>query len=676
MKAIKYLLSAVLLFSVIWSCDDDFGSIDFVDSAVAPSDLSATFEPTQDNSGVVVITPNGVGVVSYSVDFGDGSSPETVQQGQSISHTFAEGTYDVKLVGTGITGLKGETTVPLVVSFRAPENLEVVMENSATVSKQVNVTANADFAMSFDVYFGEPGMDDPVSGNIGETVSYVYAEPGVYTVRVVAKGAAIATTEFTQEFEAIAIVQPIASAPDQPNRAEEDVISVFSSKYNDIPDTDYNPDWGQSGQGSGYGMFELNGDQMLNYTNLSYQGIQLGAIQDVTGMEMLHIDIWTADDMSIDIYPLQVGVPQEEEKFVTKQLVKDQWNSFDIPMTEFTDQGLAVDQIHQFKFVGNPWAGGTVFIDNIYFWKTATVYADLPITFDSSVETFEAFLDAEFAIVEDPTDATNQVGQITNYGQGWGWEGVKLALDTPIDVSATPTLQMDFHTDTEPHTVLLKLEDSSSPKDGNGNPTVFEEIWVDVNETGWSNLVFNFTSGLTFDTVVLFVDGGVYDITGVYYFDNLRAEEYVALPLTMDTPGQTFEAFLDAEFALAADPEDASNSVGMITNYGQGWGWEGVKLALNEWIDLSTNSTITMDFYTSDQPHKVLLKLEDSTSPKDGNGNPTVFKELEVDVTATGWSNLAFDFEAGGSFDTVVLFVNGGVYDITGTYYFDNITQQ
>src|SRR5210317_2123849 len=212
MKAIKYLLSAVLLFSVIWSCDDDFGSIDFVDTAIAPSNLTATFEPTQDNSGDVTITPNGDGVVSYYVDFGDGSLPKIVQQGESVMHTYAEGTYDVKLVGTGITGLKGEGTVPLNVSFQAPiiNEAETTIVNSASVSKGVEVTVNAEFAISYDVYFGEPGMDDPVSANIGETIYYAYAEPGTYTITVVVKGTAIETTQFTQEFEAIAIVQPIA----------------------------------------------------------------------------------------------------------------------------------------------------------------------------------------------------------------------------------------------------------------------------------------------------------------------------------------------------------------------------------------------------------------------------------------------------------------------------------
>ena len=86
-------------------------------------------------------------------------------------------------------------------------------------------------------------------------------------------------------------------------------------------------------------------------------------------MQFLHIDIWTATSMTIDIYPLPNGVVPANEKFVTKSLVANQWNSFDIPLSDFTSQGLPISNLKQFKFVGTPWAAGTVFIDNIYFYK-------------------------------------------------------------------------------------------------------------------------------------------------------------------------------------------------------------------------------------------------------------------------------------------------------------------
>ena len=682
MKALKYIISTLLLVVVVFSCsEDDFNNVDFLGSATAPTNVAALFKITQDNTGLVSIEPTADGAVAFDVNYGDGTTTATVKAGKIASHTYGEGTYTVNITAKGVTGLKTEFSKELVVSFQAPMfGTDPIIENDAAVSKKVNVTVPDDtqFAMFFDVYFVEDGIETVITGNVGETVSYIYANPGLVDIKVVLKGGAIATTEFSvTDFEVIEILQPVASAPTPPNRGSNDYISLYSSVYTDLEGTNFNPDWGQQWQGSGYAEFDLNGDKMLQYTVLSYQGIVLENPIDVSAMEYIHFDVWTADAPGIETSLISQS---NGEKPVWRDLTKDQWTSIDIPISEFTDQGLTVADIYQMKFVSDTWiagngASGTVFIDNLYFYKSPTEFADLPITFDSSIETFEAFLDASFEITADPEDANNPVGKITNIGQGWGWEGVKLKLDTWVDVSVIPTIKLDFYNDGATHDVLMKLEDTTSPLDGNGNPSVFEEVHVTVSNTGWSNLVFNFTSGGNYDSLVLFVDGGVYDIPGTYYFDNVVNEEFIALPLTMDTPGQTFEPFLDASFSLANDPEDASNSVGMITNIGQGWGWEGVKLFLDEWIDTSSNSSIIIDFYNDGASHEVLLKLEDSTSPLDGNGNPSVFEEVKVSVSNTGWSELTFDFISGGSFDTVVLFVDGGVYDITGTYYFDNVRQ-
>ena len=682
MKVLKYILSTIFVIAAVWSCtDEEFGNLDFIGTATAPTEVAAVFRITQDNTGLVTITPSAEGATQFEIDYGDGTTTlAKVLAGKVITHTYPEGTYTVKIIAVGLTGLKTEITEEIVVSFQAPMfGTQPIIENDKAISKQVNVTVPDDtqFAMFFDVYFVEDGVETIRSANVGQTVSYVYANPGLYDIKVVLKGGAIATTEYLLEgFEVTEILSPVTSAPMPQARAESDYISIYSDAYNDVPGINYNPDWGQQWQGSSYEEFDLNGDKMLNYINLSYQGIVINQNIDVTEMEFLHLDVWTADSPGVETSLISAT---NGEKPVWRDLTANEWTSIDIPISEFTDQGLTVADIKEMKFVSQSWidgtgAAGSVFIDNIYFYKSPTVFADLPITFDSSIEAFEPFLDAQFEIVPDPEDANNPVGKITNIGQGWGWEGVKLKLDKSIDLSIIPTIKLDFYNDGASHDVLLKLEDSTSPPDGNGNPTVFEEVHVEVSNTGWSQLVFNFTSGGNYDTVVLFVDGGVEGIPGTYYFDNVINEEHIALPLTMDTPGQTFVPFLDASFALANDPDDATNSVGMITNIGQGWGWEGISLKLDEWIDTSVNQTIVLDFYNDGNPHKVLLKLEDSTSPPDGNGNPSIIEEVEVDVSNTGWSQLTFDFTSGGNYDTVVLFVDGGVEGISGTYYFDNIS--
>ncbi|WP_053990478.1 hypothetical protein [Mangrovimonas sp. TPBH4] len=367
MKNIKYIASICLIALLVFACSNDDDNADFVNSAVAPSNVSAAFNVTQDNTGLVTITPTGQGAVAFDVHFGDTTEePTTLTAGENVEHIYEEGTYNVQLVAYGITGLETEVSQSLVVSFNPPENLMVTIENDLAVSKQVNVTATADFGITYDVYFGEPGVTDPVSGNMGETVSYVYQEAGIYTITVVAMSAAIETTTYTEEFTVTEILQPINSAPAQPSRYESDYISIFAGAYTNVAGTDYNPDWGQSGQGSSYAMFNLNGDEMLQYINLSYQGIQFGETVDASQMEYLHIDVWTADVDQIQIFPISLATGEQQ---VTQDLTPDQWNSFDIPLSAFTDQGLSMADLHQFKFVGEPWAAGSVFIDNLYFWK-------------------------------------------------------------------------------------------------------------------------------------------------------------------------------------------------------------------------------------------------------------------------------------------------------------------
>ena len=367
MNNIKKIYKVLLLLLIVVACEEDLRDISFAENILLPSNISATYDITQDNTGLVTITPTADGSVSYEVYFGDGTSePASVTQGENVQHTYAEGTYDVKIVALNLNGDEVEATQQLVVSFNAPQNLVVVIENDPAISKKVNITANADFATMFDFDSGETNASQPVvSGNIGNTISYQYTDAGTYAIKVIAKGAAIETTEYAMDFEVTEILAPIASAINPPARKDDDVISIFSDAYTDVAGSNFYPNWGQN---TIYTEFDLNGDKMIQYSNLNYQGIDIGSEVDASSMEMLHIDIWTPDATSIDIYPLPNGVQPADERFVTKTLIPNEWNSFDIPMTEFTSQGLPLTNLKQFKFVGS----GTVFIDNLYFYRASS----------------------------------------------------------------------------------------------------------------------------------------------------------------------------------------------------------------------------------------------------------------------------------------------------------------
>jgi hypothetical protein len=365
-----YLIISIFLIGILISCSNDGSDID-LDNVSAPGNISVLATVTQDNTGKVTFLPKGEGATQYKINFGDGSpDSDYVSPGETITHTYGEGVYKAKVIAMGISGKTAEADHDVVISFKAPQNLVVEITNDLSVSKKVTVKATADFALFYDVYFGEPGKPEPLSVNNGESVSYVYQEPGVYTIRVVSKSAAVQTTEYSADFTAILILNPTASAPTPPNRQAGNVISIYSSKYEDVEGTNYFPDWGQASQGSSWTEFDLNGDKMLNYINLSYQGIALadGETIDVSGMDYLHMDVWTADLEKIETSLISLT---NGEKPVVKDLNANQWTSIDIPISAFTSQGLTVADIFQLKLVGTPWAGGSVYVDNIYFYKDA-----------------------------------------------------------------------------------------------------------------------------------------------------------------------------------------------------------------------------------------------------------------------------------------------------------------
>ncbi len=107
MKLFNYILLIVALATVTACNEKLFDDISFIGSAAAPDKLAALFDITQDNTGLVTITPNGEGAVSFIVDYGDGTTTTAnVTAGGSTQHNYAEGTYNVKITGISVTGKK------------------------------------------------------------------------------------------------------------------------------------------------------------------------------------------------------------------------------------------------------------------------------------------------------------------------------------------------------------------------------------------------------------------------------------------------------------------------------------------------------------------------------------------------------------------------------------------
>jgi len=152
--------------------------------------------------------------------------------------------------------------------------------------------------------------------------------------------------------------EPVVAAP-TPTETEANVISLFSDAYVDIAGLDYNPAWGQA---TVVTQVDVAGNNTLKYAGLNYQGIDFtGNAQDVSGMDSLHLDFWTADSTALNVFLISPG-PTETAFALT--VTPFTWVSVDIPLTAFAGVDLA--SVIQMKFDGN----GTIFLDNLHFTTT------------------------------------------------------------------------------------------------------------------------------------------------------------------------------------------------------------------------------------------------------------------------------------------------------------------
>ena len=672
MKKNKNIYKIFFMLFLIVACTDNLRDISFADNIALPTNVAAIYNITQDNTGLVTITPNADGAQSFSVYFGDSTAaPAIINQGESANHVYAEGTYEVKVVASNLNGETTEVIQQLIVSFKAPQNLVVVLENDSAISKQVNITANADFATFFEFDSGETAVTQPVvTGNIGTTISYQYQDAGTYSVKVTAKGGAIETTEYAMDFEVTEILAPINSAPVQPGRKDADVISIFSDAYTDVVGSDFYPNWGQATQ---YTPFDLNGDAIIQYSNLNYQGINIGSTQDLSSMEFLRLDIWTADAINIDTYLISAG---SGEKFIKTTLAKDKWTSIEIPLSAFIDQGLSVSDIYQFKFVGS----GTVFIDNIYFYKAPTGIVTSKIQdFEGAAPTFTVFGNiaaTEVIANPDPTgkNTTANVAKLTKTAGSEVWAGTFFETTTPLDFTNFSKISMKTWSPKSGAVVKMKLENSDA--------SITHE--VDMNTTAaneWEELTYDFSAAPTanYVRIVVFFDFGNAGDGSSYYYDeiNLVNDSGVDLGVIFqDFEGAvpTFTVFGNIAATEVIDNPDVSglnttSKVAKLTKTAGSEVWAGTFFEVATALDFTNYSKISAKVWSPKSGVVVKMKLE--------NSDASITHEVDISTTTSNaWEELVYDFSAApaANYVRVVVFFDFGNAGDDSLYYYDELT--
>ncbi len=687
MNAIKYIYSAFLMIALFGSCQkiktDD---ISFVGTAAAPANLSVLFNITQDNTGLVTITPNGEGAIYYDVYYGDGTvTPANLNAGKNTTHVYTEGLFDVRIVAHTVNGKTTELIQKLTVAFRAPENLVANVAIDAANNFKVNVSATALYETFFKVYFGDVPNEPGQSFLEGQTVSHVYAAVGTYTVRVVALSGGAATTTYTTT---VTITDPVLI----PITFESATVNYAFTNFGGATATKIpNPQMNGINTTANVGRMVKNAPE-----------VWAGALLTVGG----NIDFSANKVFRMKVFSPRVGakvlLKVENltnggiffEKEVTST-VANAWEdlAFDFRSINTGNSYSKVVLIFDLGTVGNGSANFTWLFDDIRLTNQMPVgFLTLPVTFDLANVNYEVtdFGGNVSVPATDPTNGANNVKMTTKTGGAQTWAGstIGAGFTSAIPFTATKTqMSIRVYSPAAGLRVRLKVEDRT-----NNTRSVETEAMTQAANT-WETLVFDFATpsigtasmnlAWTYDMASVFFDFGNNGTGSVFYWDDVTflatnvIPNYLTLPLDFQstTYPYPFVNFGGATATVVNNPNpsgiNTSTKVGKMVK-GAPEVWAGSFIDLVNPINFTVLRTFKVKVFSPRVGAKLLLKVENTT-----NGGQNYEKEATTTV-ANAWEELTFDYTAipFGFYSRVVLIFDLGTAgdgSANFTFYFDDI---
>ena len=679
MKKLKYLLNVFLASALIFACVEEIeNNIDFVETIQAPTNVSAMISITQDNTGVVTITPTGEGVVSYTVDFGDGSdSSDSVNPGNSVVNTYPEGTYEAIITAVGLNGEVTETVVSVVVSYSAPENLLVTINNVPGNAFDITVSASADLAASFEVYFGDQGADEaPTPLQIGETLTYTYSNVGEYTVTVVALSGGAATTEYS---EVVTIVNPLLMPIDfEDPTLNYSFVDFGNAQSTVIP----NPD--PSGINTSTSVAQ----------SVKFSGSEVWAGSFLTIDEP--VDFSSLNNIAVDVWTSEVG---EVVKLKLENSANPDINT-EVDMTTTVNQGWetliydfsASDLSQDYDRVVIFFDFGNVGDDTSYYFDNIRLSLPAVSNF-TTVEDFQGDVPGNFSFggvegvqaVSNPnpsgTNTTSTVMQFTKTEGAEVWGGMGFAVDGIINFNGTNQIKINSYAPEAGKVVKVKLE----TVEGNVDGLTYEFDMTTTVANQWEVLTYDFSAAPDLDYVsfIVFYDFGNQS-AGVYHFDEIQVGLVEYIPTQAPTIAiEDFEGDLPGNFSfggvegvqIVENPNSSgTNTTANVmqctkTEGSEVWGGMGISVDPINFSSAGMNQ-IQIQSYSPEAGKVIKVKLETIEGNVDG-------LTYEFDMTTTvanQWETLTYDFSLAPDLDYVSFIV---FYDFgntgEGVYHFDEI---
>ena len=512
-KSINVLLLAILLSA----CASDNEVFETVDSIAAPSNISADIIISQDNTGSVTITPNGEGASQFEIYFNDGSDENAILSiGESVERMYPEGNYQVKIVGIGLNDQSTEVLVPLVVSFLPPENLIVTIENDPANNFKINISATADYATMFEVYFGDVLNEEPSLLMTDEIISHIYSEVGEYEVRVIARSGVDGAIETSQ----IVVISDIVFAYEL-FQDFEGTPPIFT-EFGDIGSTQVvtNPDLGG-----------------INTTNNTAQ------LDKAIGSEVWGGTFFELNNQAIDFGGIKKMRFKTYSPFVGK-VVKLKLENADASITHEVDMLTTVAnswELLTFDFVDAPEAEyirvvvffdfGTIGDGSLYYFDqmevgegsiVSTVPSLMIEDFEGTPPVFIEFgnIQAPLIIPNFDTSGINNTLTVASQLKTAGsevWAGSFFEVSPSLDLGSYNNLSVMTYAPVVGAVIKLKLENADAS-------IVYE---VDLESTvlnQWEELVYDFSDAPEADyiRIVIFFDFGNPGNDSIYYYDQFQ----------------------------------------------------------------------------------------------------------------------------------------------------------
>ena len=271
--------------------------------------------------------------------------------------------------GPEITFTAPDTEIPT--AFTATSGTPL----STSIPLHLNATDNSG-SITYTITYGTKPTIVKTQGISGTQISLLVdsLSPGTdYTFTITAKDAT-GNAATNSPIIITAKTKPGVTSAPIPTFNSKNVVSVFSDTYNSIGGTIFNP---LGAQNTVVSMVQVSSNPTLKYFYFDYEETELGSDLDLTtlGMTNIHFDAWSEDETLLKLSLIN-RIPASETVYTIPTVIKEAWNTYDIPISEFTNQsGSSSNSIYKLKIEGSGNSGSslkTVYIDNILLWGPST----------------------------------------------------------------------------------------------------------------------------------------------------------------------------------------------------------------------------------------------------------------------------------------------------------------